>query len=182
MKKNLLLLFVGVMIFAAACDTKKVEEVVVETTESNEEAMEEAAEEANLFADNPEGFFGKIIEADGAKMIDQFATEMEGKDSLKIKIQAVAADVCQNKGCWMKVQTADGSMMRIKFKDYGFFVPMDISGKNVIFEGLAYKDTTSVEDLKHYAMDGGQSEEEIEAITEQEINTSFLADGVIILD
>jgi len=182
MKKNLLLLFVGVMIFATACDTKKVEEVVVETTESNEEAMEEAAEEANLFADNPEGFFGKIIEADGAKMIDQFATEMEGKDSLKIKIQAVAADVCQNKGCWMKVQTADGSMMRIKFKDYGFFVPMDISGKNVIFEGLAYKDTTSVEDLKHYAMDGGQSEEEIEAITEQEINTSFLADGVIILD
>jgi hypothetical protein len=73
-------------------------------------------------------------------------------------------------------------MMRIKFKDYGFFVPMDISGKNVIFEGLAFKDTTSVEDLKHYAMDGGQTEEEITAITEPEINTSFLADGVIVTD
>ncbi len=185
MKKNLLLFVAGAMIFATACDTKKVEEikeVVEETAEVAEEAMEEAAEEANLFADNPEGYFGKVIDADGAKMIDEFATDMEGKDSLKIKIQAVASDVCQNKGCWMKVQTADGSMMRIKFKDYGFFVPMDITGKNVIFEGLAFKDTTSVEDLKHYAMDGGQSEEEIAAITEPEINTSFLAEGVIVLD
>jgi len=31
-------------------------------------------------------------------------------------------------------------------------------------------------------MDGGQSEEEIEAITEPEISTSFLAEGVIVLD
>lgn len=185
MKKNLLLFAASAMLFVTACDSKKVEEVketVEETAEATEEAMEEAAEEANLFADNPEGYFGKIIQAEGANTIAQFATEMEGKDSLKVKIQAVAAEVCQNKGCWMKVQTADGSMMRIKFKDYGFFVPMDITGKNVIFEGVAFKDTTSVEDLKHYAMDGGQSEEEIAAITEPEINTSFLAEGVIVLD
>lgn len=183
MKKNLLLFAAGAMLFATACDTKKVEkveEVAEETLENSEEALEKAAEESNQFADNPEGYFGKIIESEGAKFIDEFATLMDGKDSLRVKIQAIAADVCQNKGCWMKVQTADGSMMRIKFKDYGFFVPMDISGKNVIFEGLAFKDTTSVEDLKHYAMDGGQTEEEITAISEPEINTSFLADGVIV--
>lgn len=189
MKKNLLLFAASALLFATACDTKKVEDVkdVAEATvevaaESTEEAMEAAAEEANLFADNPEGFYGRIIDESDAKLIDEFASEMEGKDSLKIKIKAVAEDVCKNKGCWMKVQTADGSMMRIKFKDYGFFVPMDITGKNVIFEGVAFKDTTSVKDLKHYAMDGGQSEEEIAAITEPEINTSFLAEGVIVLN
>ncbi len=185
MKKNLLFLAVGAIFFATACDTKKAEQTettVEETTEASEEAMEEAAEEANLFADNPEGFYGKIIDEAGAKYIDEFASEMKGKDSLKVKIRAVAADVCQNKGCWMKVENADGSMMRIKFKDYGFFVPMDITGKSVIFEGVAFKDTTSVEDLKHYAMDGGKSEAEIAAITEPEINTSFLAEGVIVLD
>lgn len=185
MKKNLLLFAAATLIFTTACDSKKVEETketVEETAENTEEAMEEAAEEANLFADNPEGFYGKIIDEAGAKFIDEFAGEMEGKDSLKIKIRAVAADVCQNKGCWMKVENADGSMMRIKFKDYGFFVPMDITGKNVIFEGVAFKDTTSVEDLKHYAMDGGKSEAEIAAITEPEINTSFLAEGVIVLE
>ena len=31
-------------------------------------------------------------------------------------------------------------------------------------------------------MDGGKSEAEIAAITEPEINTSFLAEGVIVLD
>tara|TARA_B110000046_G_scaffold108222_1_gene115555 strand:- start:5754 stop:6311 length:558 start_codon:yes stop_codon:yes gene_type:complete len=184
MRKSLLLFAVGAMLFSTACDTKKVEaaeEVAEETTENSEEALEAEAEESNQFADNPEGYFGKIIVAEGAKFIDEFASLMDGKDSLNVKIQAVAADVCQNKGCWMKVETADGSMMRIKFKDYGFFVPMDITGKNVIFEGVAFKDTTTVEDLMHYAMDGGQSEEEIEAITEPEISTSFLAEGVIVL-
>ena len=185
MKRNLLLFAAATVLFTTACDTKKVEETkeaVEETAEKTEEAIEEAAEEADLFADNPEGFYGNVIDEAGAKMIDEFANEMAGKDSLKIKIKAIAADVCQNKGCWMKVENADGSMMRIKFKDYGFFVPMDITGKNVIFEGVAFRDTTSVEDLKHYAMDGGQSEEEIAAITEPEINTSFLAEGVIVLD
>ncbi|MDB4061221.1 DUF4920 domain-containing protein [Vicingaceae bacterium] len=184
MKKSVLFFAVGAMLFATACDTKKVEaeEVVEETTENTEEAMEAAAEESNQFANNPEGHFGKIIEAEGAKFVDEFTTLMDGKDSLNVKIQAVAADVCQNKGCWMKVETADGNTMRIKFKDYGFFVPMDITGKNVIFEGVAYRDTTSVEDLKHYAMDGGQSEEEINAIMEPKISTSFLAEGVIVLD
>ena len=185
MKKSLLLFTVGAMLFATSCHTKKAEkaeEVAEETMENSEEALEKAAEESNQFADNPEGYFGKIIESEGAKFIDEFATLMDGKDSLNVKIQAVAAEVCQNKGCWMKVQTADGSMMRIKFKDYGFFVPMEITGKNVIFEGVAFKDTTTVEDLKHYAMDGGQSEEEIKAITEPEINTSFIAEGVIVLD
>ena len=70
--------------------------------------------------------------------------------------------------------------MRIRFKDYGFFMPKDCSGKEVIFEGKAFYDTTTVEMLKHYAMDGGKSKEEIEKITEPEINLSFLASGVLL--
>ena len=36
----------------------------------------------------------------------------------------------------MKVETADGSLMRVTFKDYGFFVPMDIGGKEIVMEGV----------------------------------------------
>ena len=67
---------------------------------------------------------------------------MEGKDSLEVKLFATAKDVCKKKGCWMKVEKSDGTLMRVTFKDYGFFVPKDIAGKNVIIEGTAYADTS----------------------------------------
>jgi len=70
--------------------------------------------------------------------------------------------------------------MRITFRDYGFFVPKDASGKEVIIQGIAKKEVTSVEELRHYAEDAGESEEAIAAITEPEENIVFVADGVII--
>ena len=42
----------------------------------------------------------------------------------------------------------------------GFFVPKDCEGKVAYMEGTAFYDTTSVDDLRHYAVDGGMSEEE----------------------
>ena len=39
---------------------------------------------------------------------------------------------------------------------------------------------TSVEDLKHYALDAGKSESEIAAITKPKIEYSFEADGVLL--
>ncbi len=176
MKKLSLVSAVIALAFATACAPAK------EKTDNVEEAMEENAETTETEGkENTDGHFGKVIEAEGAVTIEDFSKMMEDKDSLNVKLLAVAEDVCQKKGCWMKVETADGKMMRVKFKDYGFFVPKDLTGKQVVFEGVAFKDTTSVEDLKHYAEDGGQSEEEIAAITEPEINTSFLADGVVIV-
>ena len=45
-------------------------------------------------------------------------------------------DVCQKKGCWMVL--ADGEFqMRVRFADYGFFVPKDSSGKDAYVEGRA---------------------------------------------
>lgn len=175
MKKVNLLLIAGVLFLATACGEKP-KEMAEENTvvaEETEQVEEEEAEEKN---------FGKIIQAEGAKTMDEFSDLIDGKDSVNVKLLAVAEDVCQKKGCWMKVKTADGELMRVRFKDYGFFVPKDLTGKQVVFEGIAFKDTTSVEDLRHYAEDGGQSPEEIAAITEPEINTSFLADGVVIIE
>ena len=82
----------------------------------------------------------------------------------------------------MTVKLDDENEMMVRFKDYGFFVPFDCDGKNAVFEGVAFHDTTLVADLRHYAEDAGKSAEEIEAITEPEISTGFLANGVIITD
>ncbi|MNY81520.1 hypothetical protein D3C86_2231200 [compost metagenome] len=70
--------------------------------------------------------------------------------------------------------------MRVVFKDYAFFVPKDIAGKTVVFEGEAKKTTSSVEHLRHYAQDAGQSKEEIAKITEPKDELTFVAEGVIV--
>jgi hypothetical protein len=124
--------------------------------------------------------FGQLINDVAAVSADQFMDMMVGQDSLEVKIVATAQEVCQAKGCWMKVDIAEGQSMRIKFKDYGFFVPKDMAGKEIVFSGKAFKATTSVEDLRHYAKDGGESAEAIAAITTPETSISFLADGVLI--
>lgn len=72
--------------------------------------------------------------------------------------------------------------MMVRFKDYGFFMPMDIEGRTVILDGYAKKDIISVDELRHYAEDANKSAEEIAAITEPEEELGFLAHGVILLD
>jgi len=68
----------------------------------------------------------------------------------------------------------------VKFKDYGFFVPKDIDGEEVIINGKAFVNEVSVEEQRHYAKDAGQSEEEIAAITKPKKTYSFEADGVLL--
>jgi len=50
----------------------------------------------------------------------------------------------------------------------------------VIMRGKAYKEETSVDELRHYAEDEGKSAEEVAAITESIIELKFMADGVIL--
>ena len=78
----------------------------------------------------------------------------------------------------MNMASADGDIM-VKFRDYGFFVPFDIPGSEVVLEGTAQIETISVDDLKHYAEDDGKSAEEIAKITEPETQIVFVADGVL---
>jgi Domain of unknown function (DUF4920) len=77
--------------------------------------------------------------------------------------------------------TASDEKLLVKFKDYAFFVPKDIAGREVMVEGKAYKEVTSVEELRHYAEDAGKSAEEIAKITEPVTEKKFMASGVVLL-
>ena len=124
--------------------------------------------------------FGEQITAGNAIAPEQLAAQLEGKDTVKIKLKTKIAEVCQKKGCWMNVDLGNNETMTVRFKDYGFFVPKDAANKEVVFEGLAFLDTTTVDALKHYAEDAGKSQEEIDKITEPEISIVFEASGVMI--
>ena len=78
---------------------------------------------------------------------------MGDKKELTTKVSGEVEAVCQKKGCWMNIKNANGESMRVTFKDYAFFMPMDCAGKTAIVEGVAKIEETSIADLKEYAKD-----------------------------
>jgi len=132
------------------------------------------------FAQDNASYHGKKITADNAIPATELAAKMGRKKEMNAKVEGKVESVCKMSGCWMKVKTADGQDMRVTFRDYGFFVPKDIIGKDVVFEGTAKTTTTSVAELRHYAQDAGKSKEEVEKITQPEKALTFVADGVIV--
>ncbi|MBW3518731.1 DUF4920 domain-containing protein [Flavobacterium sp. NKUCC04_CG] len=103
---------------------------------------------------------------------------MKAGDTLAVQFKSKIEEVCQKKGCWMSLSLDEGQKSFVKFKDYSFFVPMNAGDHEVIVSGKAYVNVVSVDELKHYAKDGGKTEAEIAAITEPKITYSFMADGV----
>lgn len=67
-----------------------------------------------------------------------------------LAVKAPAAEVCQNKGCWM-VLTEGPRSIRVTFVDYSFFVPKDIAGKTVVVEGVLSRKLLTADEAKHYA-------------------------------
>lgn len=97
------------------------------------------------------------------------------------KISGKVTEVCQEKGCWMKVDKGNGETVMVKFKDYGFFMPKDIVGKTVVLEGEAKVKEVSVKQQKHYAEDAGKSKDEVKKIKEVKKEVQFVAAGVLVL-
>ena len=124
--------------------------------------------------------FGEAITADGAISLAALSQKMAtSSDKLDTKVRGKIDAVCQAKGCWMNLVNDEGDVIFVKFKDYGFFMPLDCAGKEVIMDGYAFKETTSVDELRHYAEDNGDTPEQIAAITEPKEELKFMAHGVI---
>jgi len=126
--------------------------------------------------------FGEGVKAGKTFPVAKMEAEMGDKKTADMKITGEVVDVCKKKGCWMTLKMPDGEPIRVTFKDYGFFMPMDIVGKKVALEGIAKKQTISVETLRHYAEDAKKPAEEVAKITEPKKELAFEAKGVQILN
>jgi len=161
MKKIYLLLFVVALV--AACKTDKKETLAVSMDDSY-------------------ASFGEKIDAKdalSAKDMSQRFKNLASGDTLQTKVSAVINEVCSKKGCWMKLDLGNDEDVMVRFKDYGFFMPLDAEG-DVIVRGKAYVTEVSVDDLRHYAEDAGKTKEEIDAIVAPELAYAFEADGVLL--
>ena len=164
MKRFNILLALFVLVFACKNNDKA-------TTEPDEQAAE------LVYAS-----FGESIEASGSKdhynMLSAYQG-LEPTDSIPGKFKARVKEVCQAKGCWMTLELPNGQETRVRFKDYGFFVPKDIAGRYVIVEGQAFLQELSIEEQQHYAEESTNGGDPA-AITEAITSYGFLAHGVLV--
>jgi hypothetical protein len=127
--------------------------------------------------------FGEKIGANDAlsaeEMLERYQSLKPG-DTVEVKFKTTINEVCKKKGCWMTMELGKDKEAFVKFKDYGFFVPKNADKSEAIVSGKAFMDSISVNDLRHYAKDGGKSEKEIAQITAPEVKYSFQANGVLI--
>ena len=171
--KNLFLLSFFAIFVLASCGQE---------ADNQEAANEDAAPKVNELALSDDGIhYGEKITDDGAIPLATLVSQMQHvEDSLETKVVATVSKVCQNKGCWMTLVNDAGDEMFVQFKDYSFFMPFDIEGKEVVVDGKAYVEYTPVDELQHYAEDLGKPQEEIDAITEPKEELKIYARGVII--
>lgn len=120
-----------------------------------------------------------VADAISVKEMNAKFANLKAGDTLQVKFKSTVNEVCQKKGCWMKVDLGNQQQTMVRFKDYGFFMPFDSEGSEVILNGKAYVTTISVLELQHFAKDAGKTPAEIAEITTPKVTLAFEADGVL---
>lgn len=126
-------------------------------------------------------FAGAEFDKSAALSNEEVATYLANfnGDTNEVAFSADIIDNCEKKGCWMNVNVA-GKPVRVKFKDYDFFVPLDAAGHATTLNGTFNFDTLTVAHLRHLAADANASEDSIASITEPEYSVTFMASGVYV--
>lgn len=115
--------------------------------------------------------------------VGQLQKDLQGVNKIEsVAVRGEVTDVCPKRGCWVSVKTENGVSFFVKMKDYAFFVPTALKGKNVVLEGSAKREITSVEELKHYAKDAKKSKVEIDAIKAPKEEIRFVASGIKVVN
>ncbi|NCI50892.1 DUF4920 domain-containing protein [Sediminibacterium roseum] len=139
------------------------------------------AQPPKVAADKGATFGAPGVTADNAVPVEQMIADMKGKTGkVDVKIKGTVTEVCQEMGCWIKVKTADGATT-VRMKDHKFFVPVILSGKQIVIDGTAEERVSTVEQLRHLAEDGGKSKEEIAKITEPKKEIVIQAKSILVL-
>lgn len=141
----------------------------------NEKPAEDTKEKVAL----GKSFGPEKVVVEDAISVKEMLADYEGKtEPTEYTFEAKISEVCSKAGCWINVDKGNGETFMVRFKDH-FTIPIDTKvGSEAYLHGIAYWDTISVEMLQHFAYDAGETEEEINKITEPSFELSFEADGI----
>lgn len=82
------------------------------------------------------------------------ASKLDGKTVI---VEGTVRKACERKGCWMELAVdgdKTGAGVRVTFKDYGFFVPLDSAGSKARVAGAVKLAQLSEERAQHYESEG----------------------------
>jgi len=128
---------------------------------------------------HPAGVFGAGVQGHEAIRLETAAKQVKELHGRTIRVDGLLKDVCRKKGCWTVLR--DGKTeVRVKFRDYAFFVPRDAAGRRALVEGIVTAKTISEAEAKHYAEESGDPESAKKIKGPQKV-LAFTAIGVEIL-
>lgn len=106
--------------------------------------------------------YGQVLNtALKAVSISDLATGSAQYINQPFQLKTRIAKVCQKKGCFFIAQQNE-HVFRVSFKDYGFFIPTDSSGKTVLLNGELIQKEISEEQAAHFSADLQAESGEIE--------------------
>jgi hypothetical protein len=101
--------------------------------------------------------FGALLPEQGTPIgLAELINNGEKYQDQEVLVATRIAKVCQKKGCFF-VATEGAATARISFKDYGFFIPTDAGGKEVLLLGTFSHTGVSEKEAEHFASDLGDT-------------------------
>lgn len=142
----------------ASSDDEKADKAAAESADDSEQVddkPEGAEEQAEMPDDLPAGETGNY---GGEFTIEDepmtLASALETGESGTYKVKARVEKVCKKKGCWFTLNDEGvDEPVRVKMKDYGFFVPRNSDGATAIVEGELERRVVPEAEAQHYADD-----------------------------
>ena len=123
------------------------------------------------------GTYGNKSKKKATKVsLDELIKNHQKYKNTYLSVTAKVGAVCPKKGCWMML--TDGKyLMRVRFKNYAFFMPTNSTGYTATVEGYGRMITVSVALARHYALDRGDKAAAAK-ITKPQKGVAFMADWV----
>lgn len=93
-----------------------------------------------------------------------------------VVVEGLVTTACERKGCWMQLAAGEGEQaVRVTFRDYAFFVPLDSKGMKARAEGVTTVKTLSKRDADHLEEEGAKLKRNEDGSA---VEVSFVANGV----
>jgi len=101
--------------------------------------------------------FGARLKLTRAVPLAELVGNPERFEGKPVLVRGTVSDVCQKKGCWTILRDGE-AQVRVRFHDYGFFLPKDCSGEEALVEGRVKIELLSEAKARHYAEESRDSD------------------------